>query len=327
MEIEQGARIIVQDWLQAQPEDVLHFITDETKLREANAFSQAAEAFGAIPKVSILPSDSVQSGDSIEEMRQIMSYATAIVGATNYSFITTNAVSYALRRGARFLSLPLSTNDGSSLMEQEFLKMDPGKAAALGKPMLRALRRWDSVHVTTALGTDITLSVKGRRPGLFNGVAARPGVCASASFEVYIPPVETETTGRVVLDGSMGYIGLVKEPLELRFERGRLVEIADTADGRRLREYIESFGDGEMYCAAEFGIGLNQISRCRGASYIEDESTYGTFHIGFGRNLALGGDHNAAGHFDIVVHRPTIAAGEDIIMRDGRAKPGGLGLF
>lgn len=327
MDIQQGARIIVQHWLQAKPEEVLHFITDETKLREAKAFSQAAEAFGAVPKVTILPSDSIQSGDSIEEMRQIMSYANAIVGAANYSFITTPAVTYALRRGARFLSLPLSTNDGSSLMEQEFLRMDPKKAASLARPMLRSLHRTDSIHVTTRLGTDITLSVKGRKPGLFNGVAARPGACASASFEVYVPPVETETNGRVILDGSMGYLGLVEKPLELRFEYGRLAEIADTADGRRLREYIESFGDGEMYCAAEFGIGLNQISRCRGASYIEDESTYGTFHIGFGRNLALGGDHNAAGHFDIVVHDPTIYAGEDVIMRDGKAKSGMLSFF
>lgn len=327
MEIQEGARIIVQRWLQARPEDVLHFITDETKLREAKAFSQAAEDFGAVPKVSILHADSIQSGNSIEEMRQIMSYANAIVGATNYSFITTNAVIYALRRGARFLSLPLSTNDGSSLLEQDFLRMSPRKAAALARPMLRGLRRADSIHVTTALGTDIRFSIKGRRPGLFNGVAARPGVCASASFEVYIPPVETETDGRVVLDGSMGYIGLVHEPLELRFEHGRLVDIADTADGRRLREYLESFGDEEMYCAAEFGIGLNQLSRCRGASYIEDESAYGTFHIGFGRNLALGGGHDANGHFDIVVHDPTITAGRDVIMQNGHAQPGIFGVF
>ncbi len=319
MDMEKGARIVVQRWLQARPDDVLHFITDETKLREAEAFSAAAEAYGAVPKVSVLDSLSVQSGDSIEEMRHIMSYANAIVGATNYSFITTNAVTYALKHGARFLSLPLSTNNGTSLLEQDFLAMDPGTAAAMARPMLRALNRADTVHVTTDLGTDLTLSVAGRKPGLFNGVAAKKGVCASASFEVYIPPVETETAGRVVLDGSMGYIGLVKEPLELYFEKGKLVRIADTEDGRRLREYIESFADPEMYCPAEFGIGLNQISRCRGASYIEDESTYGTFHIGFGRNLALGGFHDAAGHFDIVTHNPTIAAGGTVIMRNGRA--------
>lgn len=317
MRMEQGARIIVESWLHAQPEDVLHFITDETKLEEARAFSEAARRAGAIPKLTVLPADSVQSGDSIEQMRQIMSYATAIIGATNYSFITTNAVDYALRHGARFLSLPLSTNNDQSLLEQEFLKMRPSAAARMGRPILRCLRRSDSVHITTELGTDITFGIRGRKPGIFNGVAARAGVCASASFEVYIPPVETLTRGRVILDGSMGYIGLVTQPLELGFEDGYLTYIENTPDGQKLREYLQHFGDPEMFCAAELGIGLNRLARCRGASYIEDESTYGTFHIGFGRNLALGGSHNAAGHFDIVVHKPTIYAGQSVLMKDG----------
>ena len=43
MRIEQGARIIVENWIHAQPEDVIHFITDETKLREAEAFTHAAQ--------------------------------------------------------------------------------------------------------------------------------------------------------------------------------------------------------------------------------------------------------------------------------------------
>lgn len=319
MRIEQGARIIVENWLHAQPEDVVHFITDETKLREAEAFTHAVRQVGAIPKLTILPSDSVQAGDSIEQMRNIMSYATSIVGATNYSFITTNAVDYALHHGARFLSLPLSTNNGASLLEQDFLKMDPALAARMGRPMLRCLRSSDAVHITTKLGTDITFSIRGREPGIFNGVTARAGVCASASFEVYIPPVETATNGRVILDGSMGYIGLVKQALELGFENGYLTYIEPTPDGQKLKAYLEQFGDPEMYCAAELGIGLNKLSKCRGASYIEDESTYGTFHIGFGRNLALGGNHDAAGHFDIVVHNPTIITGESVLMKDGES--------
>lgn len=319
MRMEQGARIVVESWLHAQPEDVLHFITDETKLGEARAFADAARRAGAIPKLTVLSSDSVQSGDSIEQMREIMSYATAIVGATNYSFITTNAVQFALRQGARFLSLPLSTNNGESLLEQDFLKMRPSSAARMGRPMLRRLKENDSVRITTRLGTDITFGIRDRKPGIFNGVALRSGVCASASFEVYIPPVETVTRGRVILDGSMGYIGLVKHPTELGFTEGYLTYIENTPDGQKLRAYLEQFGDPEMFCAAELGIGLNRLARCRGASYIEDESAYGTFHIGFGRNLALGGSHDAAGHFDIVVHNPTIYAGQSVLMKNGES--------
>lgn len=325
MRMEQGAQIIVEDWLKVRRENVFHFITDETKLREADAFLTAAEHRGAVTKLTVLPCDSVQGGDRIEEMRQIMSYADAIIGATNYSFITTNAVDYALRHGARFLSLPLSTNDGSSLFENDFLRMDPREAARMARPMARGLTGRQAVRVTTALGTDITFCTRGRRGGFFNGVAARPGVCASASFEAYVPPLEDSATGRVVLDGSLGYLGLVKEPLELEFQDGYLVKIAATPDGERLQSYLESFGDPEMYCAAELGVGMNRLSRCRGVSYIEDESAYGTFHIGFGRNLALGGSHRAAGHFDIVVHAPDLTADGRPLMRAGRLEPSPLG--
>lgn len=321
IQMEQGARIIVEQWLQAKPDMVLHFITDETKEREAAAFRRAAENCGAVPKITILSSGSVQSGDCIEEMKQIMSYSDAIIGATNYSFITTGAVRYALRRGARFLSLPLSTNDGSSLLEQDFLKMNPRKASRLARYMLPFLRFGSHVHITTPSGTDLTLSVRDRNPGMFNGITATHGACGSASFELFVPPQERETNGIVVLDGSMGYIGLVTEPLRLVFRDGVLAEIPASPSGKRLRDFLESFQDPRMYRVAELGIGLNQFAKCRGASYIEDESSYGTFHLGFGRNLSLGGTQDAPGHFDIVTHRPTIRVDGKTIMKNGVARP------
>ena len=76
--------------------------------------------------------------------------------------------------------------------------------------------------------------------------------------------------------------------------------------GKILKDYLESFDDARMYYGAEFGIGLNSKSRCKGDCYIEDESAYGTFHIGLGRNFALGGQHDASGHFDLVTHNADI---------------------
>ncbi len=59
--------------------------------------------------------------------------------------------------------------------------------------------------------------------------------------------------------------------------------------------------DPRIYIAGELGIGLNSCSNCLGNCYIEDESAYGTFHVGLGRNIALGGVQNAKGHFDLVM--------------------------
>ena len=55
-----------------------------------------------------------------------------------------------------------------------------------------------------------------------------------------------------------------------------------------------------------------------GNCYIEDESTYGTFHIGFGRNIALGGVQDASGHYDLVTHAPCIYVDNRMIMDHGQ---------
>ncbi|MBQ5804300.1 MAG: hypothetical protein IIW22_00820, partial [Erysipelotrichaceae bacterium] len=87
-----------------------------------------------------------------------------------------------------------------------------------------------------------------------------------------------------------------------------------------------SFHDRTMYRPGEFGIGLNKISKCRGICYIEDESVYSTFHLGMGRNIALGGVQNAAGHFDIVTGFPDIYADGEAVMINGEIVGGRFGL-
>ena len=125
--------------------------------------------------------------------------------------------------------------------------------------------------------------------------------------------------GELILDGSMGYIGIVDSPVRVELRGGRIVEIEDNASGRRLKQFLARFHDPEnMVVAAEFGIGLNTHSRCAGNCYIEDESTYGTFHIGFGRNIALGGVQDASGHYDLVTHAPCIYVDNRMIMDHGQ---------
>lgn len=88
--------------------------------------------------------------------------------------------------------------------------------------------------------------------------------------------------------------------------------------GILLRKHIEMYNDRNMYIASELGLGLNSYAKCNGNCYIEDESAYGTFHVGFGRNIALGGEHEARGHFDLVGLEPDIYADNRRIMQRGR---------
>ena len=115
MNINEGARIVVEDWLHLTKDNLVYFVTDETKLKEADAFLKACDHVGAHCKVVQLKSHEIQNGKSIDALKWEMAKADAIVGATNYSFITTDAVNYALSRGAQFLSMPMSTNNGESI--------------------------------------------------------------------------------------------------------------------------------------------------------------------------------------------------------------------
>ena len=317
IDIDYGVSIIMNDWLEVKKDELIHFITDEKHMKEAEAVNKWAISTDSILKTTVLPSHLVQNGEIIEKMANILSNEDVIIGATSHSFITTKAVTTAIKNGARFLSLPLSTNDGTSLLENDFITMPVKEAKKMANKILKKLNGAKTLHVTTALGTDLHLSIKGRKANAFIGKVSKKEK-GSASFEVYVAPREDSCTGTLFLDGSFGYIGNVKSPIKIHFENGKMISAESKDDGAKiLIDYIKSFEDETMFKPGEFGIGLNKKSKCRGVCYIEDESVYSTFHIGMGRNLSLGGKQIANGHFDIVTFKPTIYAEDKLIMKDG----------
>lgn len=261
---------------------------------------------------------SMHIGVYFDQNPQVFDPYQVIIGAADYSLITTRAVKRAIKRHSRFLSLPLSTNDKRSMLTYHFLNMDTKSSKTMAQIMMKYFNAASRVEVTTEKGTRLKFGIRGRRAGFFNGCCRDGKGFSSASMEVYVPVIEDQTEGVLVLDGSMGYIGAVSEPITIAIRGGRITAIEQNESGKRLIEYMESYEDPAMFFASELGIGLNTFSRCEGKCYIEDESAYGTFHIGFGRNLALGGVLEASGHFDLVSREPDIFVDNRMIMEKGR---------
>ena len=90
--IDKGVSIILHDWLNVRKDESIHFITDETHMREAEAFERWAYGADANLKTTILNSQLVQKGDIIESMTDVFCKEDVIIGATDFSFITTNAI-------------------------------------------------------------------------------------------------------------------------------------------------------------------------------------------------------------------------------------------
>ena len=316
--IKRGVKIIVDKWMDVRSGESVLIITDLMHRLEMLELEEYVRGRGAQVLVRMVPVEYSQNLSSyFDELAALMHEHQVIIGATHYSLVTTEVVKRAVHGGSRFLSLPMATNDGRSLLEYDFLTMDTEKTRFMAKMMLKYINESSHLHVTTGKGTDLNFRKAGRKASYFNGRAKDNKGFTSSSFEIYVPVEEDQTNGKGVLDGSLGYLGKVNKAFQITMEAGRLTEIEQNEDGRRLKEYMESFKDKKIYFAGEFGIGLNTHSKCAGRSYIEDESSYGTFHIGFGRNIALGGEYEANGHFDIVFCEPNIYSDNRLIMDKG----------
>ena len=317
-EMERGAHIVIERWMQIRRWDRILIVGCRKHLEEVEVLKQTACARTRSVNTLILEDMGRHVGVFFDENESIFDPYTAVLAATEYSLVTTRAAKRAIQKRKKFLSLPLSTNDGRSMLEYDFLTMDTRKSRILAKAIMKHLRDSTYLQVTTPAGTNLRMRKAGRRPGFFNGVVRDGRGSSSASIETYVPIEETLTEGVMVLDGSLGYIGRAEEPTRILFQGGRVVQIETTATGRRLKQYMEDYRDPRIYVAGEFGIGLNFCSKCLGNCYIEDESAYGTFHIGLGRNLALGGVQNANGHFDLVCLEPDIFTDNRQIIQQGR---------
>ena len=212
----------------------------------------------------------------------------------------------ACEQGARYLTVP-----GLS-----WTTLRPGGPFAadfhaLGEHAKRLADRFDRAgefELTSAAGTSLRGSVEGRRGRPLWGIADEPGgYAAPPDVEVGASPVEGSAEGTVVIDGSLLFLGpdQLGSPVELRFESGRLVDIAGP-EAWRLSDALERSGDDRMWSLAEVSIGLNPCSR-PGGSALELEGIVGGAHVAVGNNVAYGGSNDARSHLDCVLLEATLA--------------------
>ena len=313
-----GAQTVIESWMCLKDGDRLLIVTDSCHKEEAELLKEVAVKCGSKADILITQTRGKLVGMYFDANPFAFSDYDYIIGATDYSLVTTLAAKNAIREGKKFLSLPLHTNDNRSMLEYSFLNCDTEKSKAVAQRLINKLAHCHTVHVTTQKGTDLYFYKKDRPARFFNGKVHDCEGYSSASIEVYVPIQEDKTHGKFVVDGSYGYIGKVVTPFEVLFNNGRITQIENSADGIKLKDFIDDYKDDKMYVAGELGIGLNPLSRCEGNCYIEDESALGTFHIGLGRNLALGGIWEASGHFDLTAHKPDIYADGFKIVHSGQ---------
>jgi leucyl aminopeptidase (aminopeptidase T) len=186
------------------------------------------------------------------------------------------------------------------------VNVDYHKMRSVADSLLKKLQNAGKIHITTEEGTNLMLGVKDRP--FVGDVGVKQGeMCNLPCGEIYCAPIETEADGVVIFNASIGDLGLLKTPLKVYLEKGRITkfESDDKKQEKRITE-LQSVDEDSMVIG-ELGIGVNPGAVITG-NMLEDEKALGTAHLAFGNNADFpgGGNNNSKIHRDYLFYRPTI---------------------
>jgi len=166
------------------------------------------------------------------------------------------------------------------------------KARAMQQKIIARLRGADRIRIL-APGTDLVLSVKGRR---FLGAY---GTHNMPDGEVFTGPVETSAEGRIRYTYPVCYRGKEVSDVRLEFQQGRVVKATAARNEAFLRQMIGM--DAGASRLGELGIGTHYgISRFI-KNILFDEKIGGSVHLALGRSYEeTGGANKSALHWDMI---------------------------
>ncbi len=305
-----AARTVLKSCLAVKKDEKLLLVTDEGKAALTRIFKEAAQDLGL--DVVSMEGPMQEGGEPPRFIADALLGADAAMLLTSGSLTHTHARGAATKKGVRIASLPRITQE---VIEKTF-DVDYVEMGRITGILTRKLTQAEEVRITTELGTDISLPLKGREAmadaGDLSGFGAVGNLPAG---EAMISPLEGKGDGIIVVDGVIAGLGILCSPLKLFMEKGRIVHAKGEQAGDFLN-YIDAY-DSYAGAIAEFGIGTNPKCEIMG-NPLSDEKIYGTIHFGFGNNLFMGGAQDSNIHYDCIITEPTVTLDGICIIEKGR---------
>lgn len=313
-----GAYTVVNKCAGVQPGEHVLIVSEASKMSIAECLAEAVCAAGGEPTIAAMIPRERDGQEPPALIAAAMKASNVFFCVVGKSITHTQAVKEAVANGSRGLVL---THFSEDMMVRGGIEADFPAIAPVCQGVARALEGAQEVHLTSTFGTDLTYSAKGRRGNALYGVV-KPGQFSTIpTIEANVSPLEGTANGIIVADGSIPYIGIgvLEEPVTLKVENGRIVDISGGRQAKMLADNLASKNDPNVYNIAEHGVGLNP--KCHFCGFmLEDEGVFGTCHIGIGTSITLGGNVKAACHYDVIMKDGTIVADGKVLMENGVPK-------
>jgi leucyl aminopeptidase (aminopeptidase T) len=307
-----AARIAVRDCLAVKKGEAALVITDQPLRKIGQLLWEACRQAGAEAILTEIIPRKTSGQEPPAAIATFMKEVDILMIPTSKSLSHTEARRDACQAGVRCTTLPGITEDTM----RRALNANYQRIAGLSLRVAKILTKGSVAYVTTPAGTDIRMSLVGRRGHPDTGLVHKPGDFSNLpAGEAYLAPVEGSAQGTIVIDGCIGETGVLKTPITLEVRDGFVTRIAGGAGAQILRRSIRGLGKLARNIA-ELGIGTNDRARVVGSS-LEDEKVMGTVHIAMGDNASMGGTVSVASHLDAILLRPTLTIDHRTIIKHG----------
>lgn len=205
-------------------------------------------------------------------------------------------------------------------------------------PVRAAMRRLKAarhLHVASAAGTDLTVSLQGARIGGVWGFTTRPGTLTHWPAGLVLAfPAAGSVSGRLVLDRgdvNLTFKRYLGEPVHLRIEDDHVVDIQGGVEADMMRGYFDAWGDRSAYAVSHLGWGLNRRARWDAMTFhdradfngTELRAFAGSFLYSTGANEVAG--RHTLGHFDLPMRGCTVSLDGRVVVDAGRLVADGEG--
>jgi 2,5-dihydroxypyridine 5,6-dioxygenase len=228
-----------------------------------------------------------------------------------------------LKGGARVLAI---SNEHPEILERTAPRAEDETPVREAMRRLKAARR---MHVRSAAGTDLAVSLADARVGGVWGFSARPGSLSHWPGGLVLAfPAAGTVHGTLVMDRgdvNLTFKRYLQDPVRLVIEHDHVVAIeGDSVDADLMRGYFEAWADRSAYAVSHVGWGLNRRARWDAMTFYDKADFNGTELRAFGGNFLystganeVAGRHTL-GHFDLPLRRCTVTLDDRVEVDEGR---------
>jgi leucyl aminopeptidase (aminopeptidase T) len=314
----------IVDLAQVQKSEKVLVLCDYTTATVGKMLVSQIYQMDALPILTIIPPRKSYAESVPQPVVEMAMNVDAIISPMATSWAHTPLRTEALKAGIRVMIIGGFTEEflASGVYDVDFHELRP-KCDQMADLLTKA----KIAKATTAKGTDITMSLEGRKGQSLSGFAVKGVLAVPPGMEALCCPVEGIAEGKIVCEVCIRGLPpglpfkdkLLSEPMEIVVHEGLVKDIKGGAEAKQFKEWLESLNDPTVYTIAELGVGMNpHIKKFDGSS--RDEAVVGGIHVGIGENWCFpGGSIKSSAHCDFVIsNNVTLELDGKAVLKEGK---------